>query len=597
MVKDSTTRFVSPRAWERIEQWSRRKPVFALMGEFSAGKSTLMNFLLRTQALPTQVTATQLPPVWFSWGNQSAYVKGHDGSTRNIELDQLDEIGVNDAQFIRIYLEADILEAVDLIDTPGISDPKISTDVWRRAVGQANGVLWCTHSTQAWRETERATWVSLPERLQHNSLLLVTRADALGPKDRQKVLRRVNREAGHLFNRSILFSARDAITARDQTGDAELWSRSGGGKMIDSFLEITEQIMDNRADQLARYQIDKSLSEAPKVQPLRPKQQMDQAAPASVEADQSAPLKLMNPLEDTETPISPTDEDDVITSFPVRPARVERRSEEPERTRIDSDEAERLRAEMAPETNLEEDAATGTSEDELRAFFKDTANDPLELSNLGQSMSDSDEFDLDYIDDDDDQDEEVLLEAEDAPALSEQTNETESDDLLESLASKLADQPIAIAEETEAEETPVSEIEVSVSSITALLSEQSENNDEYEPEPVSNALNGAEVVSMPDVTPEAEKPETLAETSKTETALEELLNVPAGTPLSAAAMWREIAANEDLPEDSQGLKTVFKAFLEEFDQIALEHNAKQTKEALRALPNANKNSGAEWHVL
>ena len=47
MVNKSQTRFVSPKAWNRIEQWSRRKPVFALMGEFSAGKSTLMNFLLR----------------------------------------------------------------------------------------------------------------------------------------------------------------------------------------------------------------------------------------------------------------------------------------------------------------------------------------------------------------------------------------------------------------------------------------------------------------------------------------------------------------------------------------------------------------------
>ena len=127
MAKDTQNRFVSPKAWERIEQWSRRKPVFALMGEFSAGKSTLMNFLLRTHTLPTQVTATQLPPVWFSWGNQSAYVKRHDGSKELIDLDQLETVGVNDAQFIRIFLEADILEAVDLIDTPGISDPKIST--------------------------------------------------------------------------------------------------------------------------------------------------------------------------------------------------------------------------------------------------------------------------------------------------------------------------------------------------------------------------------------------------------------------------------------------------------------------------------------
>ena len=46
-----------------------RKPRIALMGEFSAGKSTLANMLVGAQHLPVQVTATQLPPVWISQGN------------------------------------------------------------------------------------------------------------------------------------------------------------------------------------------------------------------------------------------------------------------------------------------------------------------------------------------------------------------------------------------------------------------------------------------------------------------------------------------------------------------------------------------------
>jgi len=548
MVKDTKPRFVSPKAWNRIEQWSRRKPVFALMGEFSAGKSTLMNFLLRTQALPTQVTATQLPPVWFSWGNRSAYVKRHDGSTQNITLDELESVGVNDAQFIRIFLETDILEAVDLIDTPGISDPKMSTDVWQRAVGQANGVLWCTHSTQAWRETERATWVALPERLQHKSLLLITRADALGVKDRQKVLRRVNREAGHLFNRTILFSARDAITARDKTGDAELWSRSGRGKMVDSFLEITEQIMDSRADQLSRYQIDRSRSDEPRVQPARP------ARPTEIDAEPE-PLKLVNPVADAEA-----EEQDVVTSFPVRPARVERRTEEPDRPRIEADEAERLRAEMVSE---EEE----TSNDELRAFFRDAADDPLDLRALANPALDVDEFEFSDDEEDDDEDEPELI------VVSQE----------EEAAEKL---------ETESEAAP--DIEESVSSITALLAEQSKTTEEdYEPEPDSNALIAAEVVTIePDATTEDE-----AEEDQPAPTSEHLLDAGGDKPLSALTMWREIVANEALPEDSRGLHNAFTAFLAEFDQIALEQYAESEKEPLRSVPKPHDNSRAEWHVL
>ncbi|WP_319544625.1 dynamin family protein [Ruegeria conchae] len=547
MVKNSQTRFVSPKTWNRIEQWSRRKPVFALMGEFSAGKSTLMNFLLRKQALPTQVTATQLPPIWFSWGNRPAYIKCHDGSTQNIELDQLEQVGVNDAQFIRIFLEADILEAVDLIDTPGISDPKISTDVWQRAVGQANGVLWCTHSTQAWRETERATWVSLPERLQHKSLLLVTRADALNQKDRQKVLRRVNREAGHLFNRTILFSARDAIMARDKTGDAELWSRSGGGKMVDSFLEITEQIMDKRADMLARYQIDKSLSEAPKVSHLHPESRME-----------DVPLVHQDPLADTPAEAS----SDVVTSFPIRPARVERRSEEAERPRIDVDEAERMRAEMTSEAE--------PADEDLRSVFSEQSDDPLDLNLLANPTHDVDEFA--FMDEEEDQEDAELIilgpeDEQDATVEASTSEETFVD-----------------------EESSDSDIEVSISSITSLLSEQSEEStEEYEPEPESNSLTPAKVVEL---SGEAKSNEEASEEQAADPSV-----LPSESPLSASAMWSEIVARESLPDDAQGLKSAFAAFLSEYDQIALEHTASNSEASMRPVVEARKNGEAEWHAI
>ncbi|WP_170391551.1 dynamin family protein [Ruegeria arenilitoris] len=572
MAKDSQIRFVSPRAWERIEQWSRRKPVFALMGEFSAGKSTLMNFLLRKQALPTQVTATQLPPVWFSWGNKPAYVQRHDGTTSPIGLDELDKVGVNDAQFIRIYLEADILEAVDLIDTPGISDPKIQADVWRRAVGQANGVLWCTHSTQAWRETERATWVSLPERLQHNSLLLVTRADALDLKDRQKVLRRINREAGHLFNRTILFSARDAIIARDKTGDAELWSRSGGGKMIDSFLEITEQIMDSRAEKLARYQIDKSLAGTPPVQPVRPERSDRQTA-----AEEPAPFKLTNPLDQDDGFEAVRNSDDVIATFPVRPARVERRGESTERERINPDDADRLRAEMTP-----------VPDDDLRALFRDEEEDRLSVAPTSTAVTQLDDEDFDEIDDNtlDVEDDEMLVADSDEQTTGEGAQD---EDLLATLSERLVGETSEPAAD-EQDETPAPSVEDSVSSIASLLSQQQgDDATTYEPEPESNGLIAAQ-------TPEDQEPEAPCEQAgEGETSLEHLLSVPAGAPLSAAAMWREIAASEELPQDVDGLHAVFQAFLEEFDKIAHEHTGRDEQDRIQPVPNPKNR--AEWHVL
>ncbi|TMV05591.1 hypothetical protein FGK63_16230 [Ruegeria sediminis] len=548
MAKEHNIRFVSPRQWERIEQWSRRKPVFALMGEFSAGKSTLMNFLLRKHALPTQVTATQLPPVWFTWGDQPAYVQRHDGSRQPIEISDLNVVGVNDAQFIRIYLEADILEAVDLIDTPGISDPNISSNVWQRAVGQANGVLWCTHATQAWRETERAMWVSLPDRLHQNSLLLVTRADALSVKDRQKVLRRVNRETGPLFNRSILFSARDAITARDKTGDADLWVRSGGGKMIDSFLEITESIMDRRADQLARYQVDRSLS-TPQAAAASENLEATFAQTADEEMAEraAAPLKLMNPLlGDEAAPPEPGS----VASFPVRPSRVSRRDEDETeraaRARIDADEAEKLRASIVPEPIVADNA--GVTEDSLRAFFRDSANDPLDLAELSVAPTHGTDEDLELAEDDADPYDDELEGAEDGADA----------DTLSSITSVMADTP----PEAGVEEEPQPQAGAEILSISSLI---------------RNAAPES---------PEGQR-----------TALDEALDVPDGALLSAATMWTAILESEELPETPDQLLDVFRVFLEEFDQIAAEHHARQSEDAPRNLPHADRPKGAEWHVL
>ncbi|WP_232820792.1 dynamin family protein, partial [Thalassobius sp. I31.1] len=252
-VAEPAPKLVSPAAMQRLRSWSQRKPAIALMGEFSAGKSTLLNFLLRREVLPTQVTATQLPPVWLSYGTADPYIMYNDGTRAPVDLNRLDDIPVTGTRFLRIFMEADILEAMDLIDTPGISDPNIPPEVWRHAAGYANGVIWCTHATQAWRESERAAWVSLPERLRNTSLLLVTRADKLGEKDRQKVLRRVNREAGSLFAKSILFSALDAIRARDTAGSDDLWAKSGGEKFVDALFEATHDIIKNKKQKLKKY--------------------------------------------------------------------------------------------------------------------------------------------------------------------------------------------------------------------------------------------------------------------------------------------------------------------------------------------------------
>jgi hypothetical protein len=215
---------------------SNRKPRLVLMGEFSAGKSTLSNLLLGADPLPVRVTATRLPPVWISYGDQGATCEGLDGTIRPLDMTQLESVRLEETRLIRLYLKSDMLRLCDLIDMPGISDPNMSSDVWQGVIGEADHVIWCTHATQAWRQSEAAVWESLPEHLKQKSLLLLTRFDKiLSPRDRERVVARIKRETEGLFHALFPISVTGALAAGD---NREAWEDSGAEVFVKCLIDL-----------------------------------------------------------------------------------------------------------------------------------------------------------------------------------------------------------------------------------------------------------------------------------------------------------------------------------------------------------------------
>ena len=219
-----------------------RMPCIALMGEFSAGKTTLINFLLGEDLLPTRVTATQLPPVWMSFGERAAHYVDLEGNQHDLDIDNLHSVPVDGVRYIKLFCDADVLLEMDLIDTPGISDPNIPDHYRSAGVEYVDGVIWCTHATQAWRESERSVWATIPGHLQANSILLATRSDKLGERDRGRVRQRLERETGDKFRSIIMFSATDAIRACQAEDEDELMASSGGEALIETLQTIASEV-------------------------------------------------------------------------------------------------------------------------------------------------------------------------------------------------------------------------------------------------------------------------------------------------------------------------------------------------------------------
>lgn len=223
-----------------------RKPRLALMGEFSAGKSTLTHLLVGLEPLPVQVTATRLPPVWISHGPVSAIVVGLDGTETAINLEEIEDVPLDSTALIRLTLPAEALELCDLIDMPGISDPNMPTEVWRALMPEVDAVIWCTHATQAWRQSEAAAWDSIREGLSGPSTLLVTHFDKLqNERDQARVLKRVVREAGEKFKSVFPISLSQALAAGD---DVETWQASGADAFVESLIELLVRWSDPKSN-------------------------------------------------------------------------------------------------------------------------------------------------------------------------------------------------------------------------------------------------------------------------------------------------------------------------------------------------------------
>jgi hypothetical protein len=217
------------RALRHIEAQLLRPLRLAVLGEFNSGKSTLANLMVGNAPLPTlQISNTRIPTLLHYESDPVVTAVSRRGISQ--ALSPTTREMPPDTIRIHVGLPIPHLRACEIVDFPGFADPWLTYGILDISRHPVDAAIWCTFSTQAWKESESTAWRILPARIRANGLLAVTNQDLLMDDQIPKVMARIQNVAGSDFKQFALLSAlqgRKALNERGEVRDPELWQISG----------------------------------------------------------------------------------------------------------------------------------------------------------------------------------------------------------------------------------------------------------------------------------------------------------------------------------------------------------------------------------
>ena len=178
----------------------------AIVGEFKRGKSTLINALLEKNVLPTDVIPTTATLNKVSYGiNPYVNVEFHDGHSEDIDIDKLNyyvtKLTPESEEMSKLVKQATVYypinyckNGVTIIDTPGLNDDEIMTEVTLSVLPEADAAILVMMASSPFSQYERDF---LEKKIIAGDLgrviFVVTGIDLYDEEDAEKVLNTIRR--------------------------------------------------------------------------------------------------------------------------------------------------------------------------------------------------------------------------------------------------------------------------------------------------------------------------------------------------------------------------------------------------------------------
>ncbi len=222
-----------------------RPLVLAILGEFNAGKSTLVNAIVGAEVAPTGILPTTATLNLLRGGaERRVRVVRKDGTTREGSYADVKPL-LADAEregavvdHVEIVLPSELLERVWILDTPGSNAPHPEHEALaREALHRADAALWIFDAGQAGKATEGRVLESIVKS-RREVVAALNKVDRLRDGELAQVERSlVDGVPALATNAPVALSARAAFKAR-LSGDPAALEASGFSRLLDTLERV-----------------------------------------------------------------------------------------------------------------------------------------------------------------------------------------------------------------------------------------------------------------------------------------------------------------------------------------------------------------------